>query len=277
MKTFICNRSIDTASTTELIQHLLHQSENQIAVLLENPHTADWKKSVEKKMQEADFILFVLGERTFESDNLKWEYAKAKSLNKQIIGIKLPTASEESVLFCQGFQVFEQSAHCIKFLQKTYEDNRKLLLEQYKMMVSSTEKVTDSRLKVNNLFFTVTSSLLSVAFIVGKTFHFNGGSLFAMLLLTLIALLVSFFWEKLVNSYGNLNKGKFIIIHEIEQQLRTNMFEHEWKVLTEQIEYIPNTKTETNIIKYFRVTIIILGICESLYLFFSSLPLSPVC
>jgi hypothetical protein len=133
-------------------------------------------------------------------------------------------------------------------------------------MVSSTEKVTDSRLKVNNLFLTVSSTIISIGFVLGKTFGFTLPVLIVMLVLTALALLISYSWEKLINSYALLNKGKFRVIDKIEKQLRTNMFEDEWEILTQDIKYKPNSETEKNIVKYFRIFIIILGILELIYL-----------
>jgi hypothetical protein len=266
MKVFICNRTIDKDAVNDIIDQLFKESENFLAVLRETEHSDTWKTGVERKMHECDFVLFVLGDATFSSDQLKWEYAKAKQLNKHIVGLKLSSVTEESILFCQGFQVFDNAKQCFKFLQKTYEDERKLKFEQYKMMVSSTEKVTESRMKVNNLFFTITSSILSVSFVLGKTFNFTIASTIGMIVLTTLSYLVSFFWEKLIDSYGRLNKGKFKVIDKIEKHLRTNMFEDEWKILTEEINYEPNSITEIKVIKYFRRFILVVGISELVYL-----------
>ena len=266
MKLFVCNRSTDLSATQNVIDELFVVSKNFIAVQQEIEHSENWKTLVENKMKESDFVLFIVGNNTFESEQIIWEYAKAKNLNKRIIGYKLPSATEESILFCQGFQVFENSQNCFAFLEKAFEDDRKLKLEQYKIMVSSTEKVTDSRLKVNNLFFTVSSTIISIGFVLGKTFGFTLPVLIVMLVLTALALLISYSWEKLINSYALLNKGKFRVIDKIEKQLRTNMFEDEWEILTQDIKYKPNSETEKNIVKYFRIFIIILGILELIYL-----------
>jgi hypothetical protein len=275
MKLFICNRSTDKSATEVIINELLTVSEKAIAIQHETEHSENWKTLVEKKMQDSDFIVFVIGADTFESEQIKWEYAKAKILNKQIVGYQLSSASVESILFCQGFQVFDKAEQCFKFLSKTYEDDRKLRFEQYKIMVSSTEKVTESRMKVNNLFFTITSTILSVGFVLGKTFGFSIAATTGMIVLTFLSLLVSFFWEKLIDSYGKLNTGKFKVIDKIEKQLRTNMFEDEWKILTEEIKYEPNTRTETKVIKYFRIFIIAVGIIEILYLIYNLCPVLP--
>ncbi|MEN9326004.1 MAG: hypothetical protein RI943_425 [Bacteroidota bacterium] len=266
MKIFVCNRSKDIDLAKQAIADLLSKSEYFIAVQQEVDHSENWQKKVEQKMQESDFVFFLLGADTFESDQIIWEYAKAKDLNKQIVGYKLNNASEQSILFCQGFQVFENPEHCIKFLTKTYDDDRKLKLDQYKIMVSSTEKVTENRMKVNNLFFTITSSILSVGFVLGKTFGFSIKAMLGMLAFTILSLIVSYFWEKLILSYALLNRGKFKVIDKIEKQLRTNMFEDEWKILTQEIEYEPNSKTETTIIEYFRIFIYIVGVFELFYI-----------
>ncbi|XRE44097.1 hypothetical protein ACIVBQ_002301 [Tenacibaculum discolor] len=277
MKLFICNRSTDLSATQSVIDELLIESKNFIAVQQEIEHSENWKILVENKMNESDFVLFIVGENTFESEQIIWEYAKAKDLNKRIIGYKLPTATEDSILFCQGFQVFDNVRNCFEFLSKVFDDDRKLKFEQYKIMVSSTEKVTDSRLKVNNLFLTVSSTIISIGFVLGKTFGFTIPVVIGMLVLTALALLISYSWEKLINSYAFLNQGKFRVIDKIEKQLRTNMFEEEWKILTQEIKYKPNSDTEKNIVKYFRVFVIILGILEIVYLGYLIFPHPPQC
>jgi hypothetical protein len=268
MKLFICYRSVDKDEGKMLIGDLLTESENSIAVLTEIDHSENWKNSVGKKINESDFVAFLIGKDTFKSEQIIWEYAKAKDLNKRIVGLKLQDVSEESILFCQGFQVFENPNEMIKFLIKAFDYDRQLKLEQYKIMVNSTEKVTDQRLKVNNLFFTITSSILSIGFVLGKTFGFTLISVLAVTILTVLALIVTIFWQKLIKSYGLLNKGKFVLIDKIEKTLRTNMFEDEWKILTQEINYEPNTKTETKIVKRFRLFIIIILIFEVLYMIY---------
>lgn len=277
MKIFICYREKDQLEGKLEIRKLLDASENSIAILTETEHSEKWKENVTKKMNESDFILFLIGNETFKSEQMIWEYAEAKNLNKRLIGIKLKNASEESILYCQGFQVFENSIQAFKFIEKAFEYDRQLKIEQYKIMVSSTEKVTDQRLKVNNLFFTITSSILSIGFVLGKTFSFNFLSLLVITILTFLAFLVTFFWQKLVNSYGLLNKGKFILINQIEKSLRTNMFEEEWKILTQKINYKPNTQTETKIVRRFRAFIFVILVLEIFYIFYNLCEYVPNC
>ena len=137
-------------------------------------------------------------------------------------------------------------------------------------MVGSTEKVTDQRMRVNNLFFTVTSTILSVSIVVGKSFEFSVVGGIGMLALSIMALLVTFLWEKLVRSYGKLNTGKFTVIDQIEKQLRTNMFENEWNILKQQIGYESNTETEATVVRRFRWFVLMVILVEAIYLFIQS-------
>lgn len=266
MKLFICARNIEKELSDSVITELLKVSKNSIAILQQFDHNENWKNLVETKFKESDFVVFLVGADTFKSEQILWEYAKSKDLNKQIIGIKLPTATDDSILFCQGFQVFDTAEESFEFLKETYKNDRALKIEQYKIMVSSTEKVTDARSKVNSLFFTITSTILSISFILVKTYEFKIASIVATLILTLLALTTTFFWQKLIKSYGKLNTGKFKLVDRLEKDLRTNMFEEEWKILTTDIKYQSNTKTETEVIVAFRTFIVILLILELLYL-----------
>lgn len=270
MKIFVCNRTIDSEATDRALGELLSIAGESIAILRETEHSENWKDRVEKQFKEVDFVVFFIGEETFQSDPMKWEYAKAKSLNKQIVGIRLPSACDNSVMFCQGFPVFIKPDNCWSYLEKTYEEDRQLLLEQYKIMVGSTEKVTDQRMRVNNLFFTVTSSILSVSLVVGKSFEFSVVGAIGMLALSVMALLVTFLWEKLVRSYGKLNTGKFTVIDQIEKQLRTNMFEHEWNILKDQVGYESNTETEAKVVRRFRWFVLFVILVEAIYVYMQS-------
>lgn len=276
MKIFICNRSIDKNEGDKTISALLTDSENSVAILKQTERLDNWKDIVETKIKESDFVVFLIGSETFNSEQIIWEYAKAKSLNKQIIGIKLDSATEESILFCQGFQVFDNTNQALKYLDRIFVSDRQLKIEQYKIMVSSTEKVTDARMKVNNLFFTITSSILSVAFVLGKTYSFVPLSVLAMLVLTALALLTTYFWDKLISSYGKLNTGKFKVIDRIEKELRTNMFEEEWRILTQEINYEPNTKTENKIVARFRLFIFLILAIEICYFLYELYQLCPI-
>ena len=57
------------------------------------------------------------------------------------------------------------------------------------------------------------------------------------------------------------------MIDKLEKELRTNMFEEEWRILTTEIQYEPNTKTESKIVQRFRIFIFAILIVEIVFLF----------
>ena len=265
MKIFVCNRSNELESTTSLVNELNIMAMNSIIFTQEIDHSNKWKEKVTKKMEDADFILFILGNNIFESENLKWELNKAEELNKNIIGLKSSTFTGNTINNFGNNYVFGNVLQCFNYLQNKYKEKQLLLVEQYKMMVISTEKVTEQRSKVNNLFLTITASLLSITFVIGKSLEFSIIAIIVMLFFTILTLIVTYSWEKLVKSYGDLNKGKFLIIDKIEKQLTINMFKDEWEILTKRIKYKPNSQTEKSIVIYFRWFIFITAIFEFIY------------
>ena len=203
---------------------------------------------------------------------MKWEYDEVIRQKKQFSIVKLEmNAFLPTYLKKYSSQIVQRKDLSFYLHSKVeLQINPDILLDQYKMMVSSTEKVSEQRLKVNNLFVTITTTLLSLSLLIGKALDFNTFAIIGMIFFAIMALGLTFFWEKLVNSYGKLNKGKFKIIDEIEQKLNTNLFQREWEVLQKEVKYESNTVTELNIIKGFRIFILVIMIAEISYLCYSS-------
>ncbi len=83
---------------------------------------------------------------------------------------------------------------------------------------------------------------------------------------SLIGLFLVYSWEKLVNSYGLLNKGKFEIIYRLEKQLRINHFEKEWDILQNKLKYQSTTVVEKQLINIFKVFLSLILISTLAYL-----------
>jgi hypothetical protein len=98
------------------------------------------------------------------------------------------------------------------------------LLEQYKIFVESSQKVSEKRISTGNYLLTVSSSLLTV-FGIASTLHVGGAWL---VIIPIAGLLVSLTWFSLVISYKDLNTAKFKVIHELEDYLPVALFRYEW-------------------------------------------------
>jgi hypothetical protein len=107
MNLFVCFRSVDAYEGMQVINRLKSVSDTSLVILEEAGQNPEWKKSVSTKIASAQFVVFLLGNTTFQSEHIKWEYKKAVALNKTIIGIKLSGVSEASLLSLKKYSVFE--------------------------------------------------------------------------------------------------------------------------------------------------------------------------
>lgn len=105
-----------------------------------------------------------------------------------------------------------------------------LLLEQYKLYVQSAENVTMKRASASRFYLTALAGLLALLSlpkdVVAAQFQmvlFDGVGLVGMVLCAV--------WFANLHSYRQLNKGKYKIIHEMEQHLPSAPFRREWDVL----------------------------------------------
>lgn len=266
MNIFLAHREVDNLKVEKFISDFQSKFSVILNIQSEKEHSDDWKLKVKEKVENCKYVIFFIGSTFNESEPLKWEIELSERLNKKMFFIDI--REEKTVLppFLNSTLLLKTTEQLIVEIEIMEKKERELLVDQYKIMVGSTEKVTEQRLKVNNLFFTVTTSVLSISILLGKSFGFTILAMFGMLSLTILALLVTNFWNKLIQSYGKLNKGKFKLIAEIENKLETDMFQREWTILTEKIKYEPNTKTEAKIITLFKVFIWLLFALEIGYL-----------
>ena len=103
----------------------------------------------------------------------------------------------------------------------------KRLFEQYKMFVELADRISQRRTLANSFYITANSALLTIA----SWFKDDFGNY--MILISIIGVALSLFWFFTINSYKQLNTGKFKVIHEIEERLPLALFEYEWKILGE--------------------------------------------
>lgn len=104
------------------------------------------------------------------------------------------------------------------------------LLEQYKIYINSSEKISDRRQKSNEFFLGLNSALVAaLGFIATKT---NGLEIANLLILSSIAgITLCYLWYRTIYSYKCLNSGKFKVIHAIEKRLPLALYDTEWEAL----------------------------------------------
>lgn len=103
--------------------------------------------------------------------------------------------------------------------------------ELYKMMVSSSEQLVGRRQSVNTFFLTMNSALLAASgLIVQNSTEPRLGGL-GILALAVAGAVLCLSWKSLIESFGQLNTGKFKVINMLEKYLRAAIYDAEWEAL----------------------------------------------
>ena len=152
-------------------------------------------------------------------------------------------------------------------------DDKQIYFEQYKLYIESIEKVSDRRDSANKYFMTINSSIFILAGLVIQYIHENK-KLF-LIGLCVLGLCISIIFWFLINSYKQLNSGKFAMVHKIEQKLPIKLYADEWKILGEgknKKKYYPFSHIEQLIPSLLGICYILaIIIFDSLFLIFSTL------
>jgi len=112
------------------------------------------------------------------------------------------------------------------FNKEAFSDEElKIALEQYKLYVEMADKVSERRGHANTFFTTVNTLLFTVATFIGSN------DLIWIIFIGIIGCVISFAWYFTLNSYRQLNSGKFTVINEIEQHMPISGFSYEWEIL----------------------------------------------
>lgn len=234
-----------------------------------------WKKGAERRIKKSQIVLVVLGEQSYKSDNIAWEIEKARELDKPIYIAKLsetcpthaalendlrfrtPEIGEEYHVKLQDLPALIHELENVKypiFNDCSCADFHHILLEQYKIILQTSEDLITRRQGISNFYLSVHSVMIGAitAILVLKI------GLFAKLLIGLtfavIGIVLSVSWIELLESYGRLNASKIKVLSAIEKKLPVSFFDAEWAILsnrTQKQQYKSFTNFEKTIPKVF--------------------------
>jgi len=112
------------------------------------------------------------------------------------------------------------------------ESYKQHLLEQYKLYVEMADKISSRRSKANTFFLSVNTLLVTA---IGVLSELGSGFVtlnhWWVLVTSFAGVLFCWTWFSTINSYRQLNTGKFKIVNMIEQRLPLAMYEAEWAYL----------------------------------------------
>lgn len=113
------------------------------------------------------------------------------------------------------------------------EEERNRLFELYKIMVSSSEALVARRHGVNTFFLTINGAILTAAGLVLGSRGHDRVVAAGLLIPSVAGAILALAWRSLINSFGQLNTGKFKVINRIEQEFPAAIYMAEWKALGE--------------------------------------------
>lgn len=107
------------------------------------------------------------------------------------------------------------------------------VLELYKLHAELADRVSQRREGANRLFVSLLTGLLVF---VAASLRFGTGPVSAdsvMVVVGIAGLMLSAAWYVVIRSYRQLNTGKFLALHELEEKLTYPFYKREWELLGE--------------------------------------------
>ena len=113
------------------------------------------------------------------------------------------------------------------------DENRRELLEIYKLHAELADRVSQRREGANRLFVSLlTGTLIFLAALL----RYGAETIPVGAVVTAIGIFGIFLaaaWYVIIRSYRQLNSGKFAALHELEEKLAYPFFKREWELLEE--------------------------------------------
>lgn len=265
MKLFICYKGEDYDRVVQTMNTLRDISPDiQISIIR---NAKNWKSLSKSHITKADYVIYLAG-KTY-SDNIDWEIDTAIKYghkvrcvklyddvqltdsrlfkqdtfdkSKQTLKIEEPITMDQLVNLIKG-----DSAYLTKKLFESGVEDNNLLVEQYKVLLSTSESLIERRQKLTTTYLSIFSVMLPVlsAMLTFEQAFLQLGAFFV----SAICIILCLSWRGTIISYGKSNLAKFAILEEMEKQLPVAMFASEWLVLNRiTTKYKSFTNRETTI------------------------------
>lgn len=279
MNVFVIHSGSDKDNVTQILSELKKVSHHFNPLILKNGGKM-WKAEASQKIKKAQMIVFFVGKNSHSSPNIAWEIKTAIKQKKPIYTVKLKDEyeSHKSLILTDSFSGKEsnydklisyddlillirnhESGNYKVFNQDLDKIDTKVLLEQYKIFLQTSETLVSRRQNVNSFYISINSALITIfgvllALEIAPVYKFS-----TIVLLALVGIILSFSWTKILISYGDLNSSKMKIISCIEKQLPASLYDAEWAALSDKLntrKYVSFTNSEKKIPRLFIIVYI---------------------
>ena len=288
MKIFVIHSGADNDRVQGLLDILKKETVSTEILMLKDGGKL-WKADSRKKIKLAQLVLVFLGENTYNSKNVGWEINCAKNYGKQIVSIRLEpqferhpaltgknkyTGDEYPIDLSMSFAetlAYIQDHTCWDYSlfnhEETDEADLRMLFEQYKVFLQTSETLVARRQSVSNFYISVNAALISIYSAVVALAGNTKMKLVAGMGLPLMGIVLCLSWIRSLRSDGNLNASKMRIISIIEKKLPASLYDAEWRVQSDRLNSVPYvsfTESEVRIPKMFlSIYTVILLVCSA--------------
>ena len=276
MRIFIIHSGSDKNEVLDYTCKLRDHTTSTEVLMLKNGGKL-WKIDASQKIKKAQLIIVFVGKHSHESKNIEWEINKAYKYNKEIVTVRL---KPDNVLPKALTKVHEYSQEeypiytdmtfdgVIDYIQSYTngdyalfnklegETDIKLLFEQYKVFLQTSEALVNRRQSVSSFYISVNSAIIAVFSTVMALAGETEWKYAACLGFPVIGLILCRAWIRILRSYGNLNAGKMRIIRIIETKLPASLYDAEWRAQSDKLNakpYVSFTESEVRIPKLFAI------------------------
>jgi len=151
------------------------------------------------------------------------------------------------------------------------ETGTREVLDLYKIMVESSEALVSRRQAVNTFFLTMNGALLTASGLIVQSSDGDRLGGLGVAVLAVAGGVLCSAWKSLINSFGQLNRGKFAVINTIERYLTAAVYAAEWEALgrgedpkvyrsfTSREIWVPNALLAIHVLTAFIALLVVCG------------------
>lgn len=207
-----------------------------------------WQADAETMIRSADAVVCIAGRDFARSAGLEWELKMADTLAKPTLIIQtdhdrsgIPAFVPDRAVVISDLTPAEAGSRVDSLVLSAALAVREghadvgVLLEQYRIVVETAERLEDRRQSLHTFFLSINSLLLAAIGLVGKA-AVDGDSLVALVVpvISILGWLLATTWARQIQSYGQVRKGKFAIVNALEARLPAAPFVAEWIALLQR-------------------------------------------
>jgi|LSQX01.2.fsa_nt_gb hypothetical protein len=234
----------------------------------------NWFREAKEKIKASDCVLVCVGKKTHESENVDKEIYYATKIKKRIfvyifeedcvindslyindkyMQVKFHKNAHNytkrpnfTVIDLAGFDRLASDGYDFYIrdeINKTDNPKRiEELISQYQIYVQTSESIVERRQTVSSFYIGINTAIITaISTIVGiligmKSINNKLISIGVVLfVVSILGIVLNINWFLQLDSYGKLNSAKMKVISAIEKQLPANIFDTEWRVMSDKI------------------------------------------